>query len=273
MMRNFVEVPWLAAHLNDENTVIIDCRFNLFDAAYGKKVYAEGHIAKAFFLDMNKDLSGEKSRHGGVRPLPDMLKFKAALERIGVHNDSVVVIYDDGLNAAPRLWWLLKYVGHQACCILNGGIKAWLAQGYPQTGESPVAKQRGTLDLHINHDLACDMSYVQDKQGSAQVVLVDARSFERFSGLCEPLYAKAGHIPGAINLPWQNCVSNGFIHSHAELNSQLAQLLPFAEIIVYCGSGIAACGTYLALAEVGVSSKVYLGGFSDWITYEENPIE
>ncbi len=269
-MENFVNVSWLFKHLDDKNVIVLDCRFDLFDPSYGKVAYEENHIKNAFYLDMNEDLSAEKKEHGGSRPVPDLDIFKKKLENIGISNDSTIVIYDEYLDGAPRLWWILKYLGHDKTCILNGCIGEWIKQGHPVTKEIPKAKRKGEYNIKVNKDLYCDIDYVKAKKDKENVILIDSRGYERYSGEYEPLYSKAGHIPGAINYPWQNNLQNNFFKEKEVLKKDFKEIMKYEEIIFYCGSGIAACVNCLALEEIGGQSKVYIGSFSDWISYEEN---
>lgn len=271
-MKNFVTASWLFEHLDDSDVAILDCRFNLFDPAYGKNSYKKDHIKNAFFLDMNDDLSGEKREHGGFRPLPDLNVFKSKLEYIGIDNDTTIIIYDEYLDGAPRLWWFLKYLGHNNVYILNGGIEEWIKQGYTVTDEIAKPKKTGKYNIKINKDIYCDINYIKEKKAEENIILIDSRSYERYSGENEPLYDKAGHIPNAINHPWKNNLNDNFFKEKEYLEHDFEQIIKYEEIIFYCGSGIAACVNCLALDEIDEQSKVYIGSFTDWISYEENPI-
>ena len=274
MLKNLVEATWLKRHLNANETIIIDCRNNLFDPFYGEREYNKCHIVNSFFFKMDKDIAGIKKEHGGYRPLPDENDFIRKLETIGVNSEKTIIIYDDNLNAAPRLWYQLKLLNHQNCFILNGGFQNWLVQNYPVSKEQPPLKTEATyIAKKIDKSIFCDINYVKEVMNNPGIILVDSREYERYSGQKEPLYQKAGHLPGAINIPWSKCRDKGFLKNYDELNNIFKKLFDYEEIIFYCGSGIAACGNFLALNELGIRSKVYIGSFTDWISYKNNMIE
>lgn len=269
-MENFVSSEWLFKNLQNDNVVILDCRFDLFNSEYGKCAYEESHIKNAFYLDMNDDLSGEKKEHGGSRPVPDLDIFKKKLENIGVNNDTIIVVYDDYMDGAPRLWWVLKYLGHELVYVLNGGMKEWVKLNYPITKEIPKAEKKGKYTVKLNESIFCDIEYVKEKKDQDNTILIDSRAYERYSGENEPLYKKAGHIPNAISHNWKNNIKSGFFKKKEELEKDFEEIIKYDEIIFYCGSGIAACVNCLALYEIGINAKVYIGSFSDWISYEDN---
>lgn len=272
-MSNFVTAKWLHEHIDDEDIVIVDCRADLFDREYGKSLYEDGHIKNAFFLDVKNDLAGEAKEHGGRSPLPELDIFKNKLESIGISNNKTVVAYDEGkLAGAERFWWMLRYLGHDMVHVLNGGIIAWLEEGYPLTKELPVAK-KGTLSINFNEEIITDVFEVKSKMEKEDFVIVDSRATERYRGEVEPIDKKAGHIPGARNYHWKDVLNDKSEFKSKELLSEhFKELNKYKEIVLQCGSGIDACGNFIALDELGFKPKLYVGSWSDWISYEDNPV-
>lgn len=270
---NFVSPDWLNEHINDDKLIIVDCRADLFDKEYGRKKYEEGHIKGAFFVDVKKDLAAEPKEHGGRSPLPELEVLKEKLEGIGLSNDKIIVAYDEALLAgAERFWWMLKFLGHEEVHILNGGINAWAEAGYPLVKDIPTA-ERGKFIISPREDIRTDVHYVKNNLGSNKVVVVDSRAPERYRGEVEPIDPKAGHIPGAKNYHWKDVLDdNGCFKQKGELEKIFKDLEGFEEIILQCGSGIDACGNFAAMDEIGLKPKLYVGSWSDWVSYEDNPV-
>ncbi|WP_078380251.1 sulfurtransferase [Sutcliffiella halmapala] len=274
-MQAIVEPQWVKEHL--ESLVIIDCRFHLNDPLKGRQEYSNEHIPQAFYFDLDQDLSGTIEKHGGRHPLPDLNKLRDKLEAVGVSNDVTVVLYDDQNSAmASRLWWLLSYLGHDKTYILNGGFKEWKRQGYPVSTSPSIPIKKGTFIPVVQqnmvvsaHDILRDLKAFELRES----YLIDSREPKRYLGLEEPIDKKAGHIPGAYNYFWMDNLTANRWRNEEELKQQFAELDPSKEIIVYCGSGVTACPNVLALKEAGFTNvKLYPGSWSDWISYEENPI-
>ncbi|PSN20064.1 sulfurtransferase [filamentous cyanobacterium CCP5] len=267
---NLVEPDWLADHLDDPKVVVVDCRFSLADPELGRKQYDSGHIPGAYHLDLNQDMSSPVQAHGGRHPLPDWDKFIATLEKIGVSSEppTLVVAYDDSRFAfASRLWWLLKYLGHDAVAVLNGGWGGWQAK-YPVTTDMP-APGTGEFTAQPRTDWTVDIDYVRQQKDQDNVVVIDSRSPERYRGETEPIDPVAGSIPGAENAFWQ-AVSDeqGNMRSPAELAAHWADLNAAEEVIVYCGSGVTACVNLLSQVVAGQPiHRLYVGGWSDWCSY------
>ncbi|MBL4937361.1 sulfurtransferase [Clostridium sp. YIM B02515] len=272
-MSNFVKPDWLYEHIDDNNLVVVDCRADLYDRDYGKRCYEEGHIRNAVFLDVKKDLSGEVKEHGGRSPLPDIKILKFKLEAAGIGNDKIVVAYDEGaLAGAERFWWILKYLGHEKVYVLNGGIKAWIRKGYELTKEIPAAKH-ANFNVSLNKNIITDVFEVKDNMGKNDFVIVDSRAPERYRGEVEPIDKKAGHIPGAKNYYWKEVLNDKLeFKTDVELKKRFSELEKYEEIVLQCGSGIDGCGNFIAMDEIGFKPKLYVGSWSDWISYEENPI-
>lgn len=264
---NLVEPDWLAQHLDDAQVVVVDCRFALAKPDLGRQQYGAGHIPGAYYLDLNHDLSSPAQPHGGRHPLPNWDQFMATLEKIGVVSDppTLVVAYDDSRFAfASRLWWLLKYLGHDAVAVLNGGWGGWQAE-YPVSTAIP-APQTGKFIPRPRTDWTVDIDYVRQQKDRDNVVVIDSRSPERYRGEIEPIDPIAGSIPGAENSFWQ-AVSDerGYLRPPAELASHWADLDDADEVIVYCGSGVTACVNLLSQVVAGQPMhRLYVGGWSDW---------
>ncbi|ERI93561.1 rhodanese-like protein [Clostridiales bacterium oral taxon 876 str. F0540] len=272
-MSNFVKPKWLNEHIDDDNLIVIDCRADLYDKDYGKRCYENGHIKNAFFLDVKKDLSGEVKEHGGRSPLPDLNVLKLKFEAVGISNDKTVIAYDEGaLAGAERLWWMLKYLGHNKVYVLNGGINAWTKEGYELTKEIKAAKQ-GEFNINLNNNVITDVFEVKNNMSNNSFVIVDSRAPERYRGEIEPIDKKAGHIPGARNYHWKDVLNESLeFKSETELEEHFKGLKKYNEIVLQCGSGIDGCGNFIAMDEIGFKPKLYVGSWSDWISYDENPI-
>lgn len=276
-MKNLVSASWLKENFNNENLVVIDCRFDLMDKEYGKNAYEKSHIKGAQRLDIETDLSAKVTTHGGRHPLPTIEELKNTFENIGISNNSIVVSYDEGdLVGASRLWWILKYLGHDNVYVLDGGISLFEKIG-GETTTQVIEPKKGELKLNIKEHMKVDMEYVRKKINNTKIALVDSREHKRYIGEFEPVDIKAGHIPGAVNYFWMNVLQKKenllSMKSKKELEIYFENLKSYDEVIVYCGSGITACPNSLALSEVGIEHKLYPGSFSDWISYEENNVE
>lgn len=276
-MTNIVSVNWLKENLNNQNVVVVDCRFDLMDKEYGKRNYEKEHIKGAVRVDLEKELSSEVREHGGRHPLPKIEELKETFENIGISNESIVVAYDEGDLAGPaRLWWILKYLGHKEVYVLNGGIEAFKSVGGEVTSDvEPIEKSE--FKVNVNKDMIVDMGYVKYRIDNERVAIVDSRENKRYIGEFEPVDKRAGHIPGALNYFWMDILDkaeDGFtIKSQDKLKELFSKLNNYDEVIVYCGSGVTACPNSLALTEAGVKHKLYAGSYSDWISYEENSVD
>lgn len=263
-------------HQNPEGkTKVFDCRFSLTDYAERRRAYQEGHIPGASHLDMETDLSGTKGLQGGRHPLPDPQAFTNRMRASGVTGDSLVVAYDENrLAGAARLWWLLRYFGHSQVRILDGGIKAWLAAGLPVSTTVPNAGPGNFLAVE-NPAMTATYPDIRQSVRDNASELIDAREPPRYRGEVEPIDPVAGHIPGAINVPWQQFVDADGKMLPIECQRRIWQnvTLPSSPV-VYCGSGVTACVNLLSLAMIGVeSAKLYPGSWSDWCSYPDSIIE
>jgi thiosulfate/3-mercaptopyruvate sulfurtransferase len=275
-----VSAQWLAEHLNDSEIAIADCRFALMDPHLGRNQYEAGHIPNAYYLDLNQDLSSPVKKHGGRHPLPDPRKLAAKLSTMGITSSTFLVAYDDSRFAfAARLWWLLKYLGHDHVAVLDGGFSNWQTAGYPITSIVPEPKS-GNFVSHPCEERVVDISTVNAKKELPNVALIDSREPERYRAEQEPIDPVAGHIPGAVNYPWQEVTTDqGFLRSPEELRAHFGSLRSDRwhsleskdELLVYCGSGVTACVNLLALTATGINTgKLYAGSWSDWCSYLKN---
>ncbi|GAB6255911.1 MULTISPECIES: rhodanese-like domain-containing protein [Peribacillus] len=275
-MSLIIEKEELLPLLNSNDIRICDCRFQLGTPDAGYKAYKKDHILGAVYFDLEKDLSGQVKEHGGRHPLPDLETIKGKLESHGVTNDTVLIAYDGGEGSfASRFAWLLSYLGHRKVFVLNGGYRAWRDAGYPidsnQTNYVP-AEYHIDLNESVFASFQTVKNYTMNRPDD--VILIDSRESKRYEGIEEPIDKKAGHIPGAVNKVWTNVLENGYFKKKEDLQSNFTGIGNDNEIIVYCGSGVTASPNYIALKEAGFKDvKIYIGSFSDWISYDDNPIE
>ncbi len=272
-MKNLMKLEDFLNIKDDKEFVLLDCRFNLSDKEYGKKAFNEGHIKGAIYVDLETELTGEVKEHGGRHPLPNLKNFTEDMNKKFVDDDIDVIIYDDGdLAAASRLWWIFKYIGKENVYILEEGIKAWKDRNLPLEQKQTINSDRtvGNLSLNIKDDMYCDMQYVKDNLDT--VFIMDVREEERYLGDVEPVDKKAGHIPGAKNYFWKDNFNDFKVKPKEELKELLKGLEEKETIIVHCGSGITGSVSVMILDELGIKAKLYGGSWSDWISYDENPI-
>lgn len=273
-----VEPAWLAEHLHDPTVVVVDCRFSLQQPQLGRQQYDAGHIPGAHYLDLNQDLSGPVAAHGGRHPLPNLDRLAQTLTKMGIASASPagptrVVAYDSSRYAfAARLWWLLRYLGHEAVAVLDGGLPAWQQQGYALTQALPPPVElsgRQPFRAQPQPDWLIDIEALCRRQQLPGLLLIDAREPARYRGEQEPIDPVAGSIPGAVNYFWQAVSEeDGRMRRPEGLAEHWAALDRAEESIVYCGSGVTACVNLLAQAIADKPmSKLYVGGWSDWCTY------
>ena len=275
-MNSIVSMRWVLARMYEPDIFIADCRFSLAEPEAGRTAFQQDHIPGAVYFNLEHSLSSplQDQGHGGRHPLPDIDSLAQLLRKSGVSNETRIVVYDDqGGAMASRLWWLLRYMGHEEVYLMDEGYSAWKAAGFPVTAEVPV-RIPASFTPHIQQNLLASLEEVREasKQGSS--LLIDSRERARYLGLEEPIDHTAGHIPGAINLFWkENLESDGRWKSPEALADRFRHLPKDQEIIVYCGSGVTACPNVLALRAAGFDKvKLYAGSWSDWISYPENPV-
>lgn len=270
----------LAAHLHDPQWVIFDCRHDLTDPEKGGRQYAEAHVPGAHFASVEAALAGRKNGKNGRHPLPRPEEFAAFLESHGVGAQSTVVAYDDagGLYAA-RLWWLVRWLGHERVLLLDGGWSKWVAEGGATTTASPVPSPSltGLRSLGVAGMGVWSAQEVATRLADATGVLIDARQPERYRGEIEPIDRIAGHIPGALNRFYKrNLQADLTFRSPEELRTEFVALLGARtpeRVGHQCGSGITACANIFAMEYAGlVGSNLYAGSWSEWISDGARPV-
>ncbi|WP_017304646.1 sulfurtransferase [Spirulina subsalsa] len=273
-MNPVVSAEWLVNQLDNPQIAIADCRFQLANPQLGRNQYQESHILGAYYLDLNLDLSAPVGENGGRHPLPDAASFAAKMAAMGVEwGKTWVIAYDDSAMAfAARLWWLLRYFGHEQVAILDGGWSGWVNQSYPVTTDGPAAKT-GEFIPQVQPHWVVDYQELLKRKDQPTVTLIDSREGDRYRGEREPIDPQAGHIPGAMNFPWRDvCTTDGYLRPLAEQEQRWQTIGTEQEIIVYCGSGVTACVNLLSLELAGIpNAKLYVGGWSDWCSYHLLP--
>ena len=254
---------------DDPQTLIFDCRGRLGDPTWGQSAYTESHIPNAFHLDLDNTLALPPD-HRGRHPLPDRADWLLTVRDLGVSNDQQIVVYDDAGGAfAARAWWMLRWLGHANVAVLDGGLNAWV-QDFSSVVPAPrpvsVFADGPPLTRMIDLAEAADPTTYQ---------LVDARTQIRWAGIEEPIDPIAGHIPGAVCLPFQdNLDTQGRFKSPAALKERFASLAnDISNTVVYCGSGVTACHNVLAMRIAGYGEPyLYANSWSGWITDTSRPI-
>jgi thiosulfate/3-mercaptopyruvate sulfurtransferase len=282
--KTVVSTDVLAARLADPLWVIVDCRFKLDDVAWGEREWKAAHIPGAAYAHLDRDLSGPKTGTNGRHPLPDVAVLAGTFSRFGIVSGKQVVAYDqDNGMFASRLWWLLRWLGHDAVAVLDGGFAKWVTEGRPVSVD---AVPRDDLSGHDGagfhaaprHDMTIGVDDVSVHKRDADWRLLDARAPERYRGQFEPMDPVAGHIPGATSYFFQrNIDEHGTLRTPEDLRARFAPyingIVP-EHIVCYCGSGVQACHNLLALEHAGVSgAKLYPGSWSQWVSDRSRPVE
>jgi thiosulfate/3-mercaptopyruvate sulfurtransferase len=272
MYGTLIDVQTLAAHLDDPDWVVIDCRYDLTDPDRGRGAYCAGHIPGALYADLGRDLSGPPHTDRGRHPLPAPSALAATFSRLGIAAGVQVVAYDAaGGTIAARLWWLLRYLGHDRVAVLDGGLPAWQEAGLAIRAG---VESRPAREFH--GEPRRDRLVTLDAVAGA-AMLIDARDPVRYRGEQEPLDPVAGHIPGARNYFCKlNLAADGRFLPAGEIRMQLLEVLRGAtpgSAVFYCGSGVTACHDLLALAHAGLGEgRLYAGSWSEWCRTPGNPV-
>ena len=257
------DLTWLN---QDEEIVMLDA------SAGSKARYEMEHLAGAHFVDVNEDLANIGDfANGGRHPLPTSEQFAIVLQKFGITENTHVIVYDDknGGNAAARLWWMLKAIGHEKVQVIDGGFQAAIKAGFPTTNQTEIPKSVGEYPIPAWNLPVADIHEVEEVAQHQEYIVIDVRDANRYAGLTEPIDTIAGHIPGAINIPFtENLNENGHFLSpdilKEKYTSALATVKP-ENVIVHCGSGITACHTLLAMDYAGLPiPKLYVGSWSEW---------
>jgi len=276
-LRTLIDAEALADRLDEPRLRLFDCRFDLARPDHGRSRYLEAHLPGAVYADLNRDLAAPVTATSGRHPLPLPAAFEARLRSWGVNADSLVVAYDDGNGMyAARLWWMLRWLGHDEVAVLDGGLCRWQRLGLPVTADvpRPVA---GSFVAHPRSSLAVDAATVLDASADRGARILDARAPERYRGEIEPIDAIAGHVPGARNHPYvQSLDDDGRFLSPDALREALARSLDGASparTIAMCGSGVTACHLLLALEHAGLpGGLLYPGSWSEWSSDPSRPL-
>jgi len=272
-----VTVEQLQERLDDPAWRIVDVRHDLMDAAVGPRAYEAGHIPGAVFAHTDDDLSGAKNGRNGRHPLPDRADLVRAFRRWGVNDDTQVVAYDaNGGNFAVRLWWLARWLGHTRVAVLDGGWPRWVAKTGLSSTDTPAWAPGQFSDRSSPMPLV-GVDDVVRNLGTHERLVLDARTPERYRGEQEPIDPVAGHIPGALNRPWQrNLEADQTFKSPQALRQEFEAALgstPANRVVHQCGSGVTACHNILAMEIAGLAgSALYAGSWSEWIADPARPI-
>lgn len=277
MFTTLISTENLAAHL-DGSWAIVDCRYDLRDEHWGGAQYRAGHVPGAVYASLSKDLSSAPTGSNGRHPVPCVEDLEATFGRLGISASTQVAIYDqDSGIFASRMWWTLRYLGHDAAAVLDGGWAKWVREGRPvQSGDEHRAP--ATFTGRRRKEMRMPLDQVQSALGSGSMLLVDARAPERFEGRNETVDRVAGHIPGAVNHFYKrNLTDEGQMLPPDALRRQFEEVLggrPAEQLVMYCGSGVTACHNLLAMEHAGIhGAKLYPGSWSEWSSDPQRPVE
>jgi len=258
--------------------VIVDCRFDLQNEAWGRQQYLAAHIPGAVHASLDRDLSGPKTGTNGRHPLPSIEALSDTLGRLGITRGTQVIAYDqDSGMYASRLWWLLRYAGHDAVAVLDGGWAKWVREGRP-TRSGEETRTPATFVAEPRPGMRADVDDVMRQLNDPATLLIDARAPERYEGRTEPIDRVPGHIPGAVNRHYRSNAGEDFtLLPPDELRRQFQQVLGShspSQVIMYCGSGVTACHNVLAMTHAGLpGARVYTGSWSEWSADPARPVE
>ena len=272
-----VDTDTLFRQLDDSCWIVFDTRFVLSDADAGERAYAAGYIPGARYANLDKDLSDPQATSSGRHPLPNPGTLAEKLGQWGVDKNKQVVVYDDACGAmAARLWWLMRWLGHEAVAVLDGGLHKWQDEGKPLTTMTPNISPSHFFP-EISDDMCVTADQVKAMLNNMSGQLIDARAAKRFRGEQEPLDKVAGHVPGAVNLPYaENINIDGKFKPADILRDRYLNVLNDVkptDVVHMCGSGVTACHNLLAMEHAGLSgSKLYAGSWSEWITDNRRPV-
>lgn len=260
-----------------DTCLVVDCRHDLADPQAGRRGYLDAHLPGAHFVSMDDALSAPKNGRNGRHPMPSREQVRVLLESLGLTDDRQLVVYDTtGGGMAGRLWWMARWIGHDAVALLDGGLAAWQRAGYPTSAEPPAVRT-GRLTLREPLATLVDAAQVASAVADASRRVIDARPGERFRGEVEAIDPVAGHIPGSVNRPWgSNLREDGRFKPapvlRAEFDALLGGRAPSA-VVNSCGSGVSACHNLLAMAHAGLpGAALYGGSWSEWIADPARPV-
>jgi thiosulfate/3-mercaptopyruvate sulfurtransferase len=267
----------LARRLTDADLVVVDCRFNLMQPDAAESAYRAGHIPGAYYAHLDRDLAGPKTSTSGRHPLPDPLSLIRLFSDWGVGPRTLVAAYDNAGGAiAARLWWLMRWMGHDHVALLDGGLQAWQAAGLPLTTEIP-APRRGEFRGQPGQMPIIEVMEIERRLHDSRFLLIDVRAQGRFLGQEEPIDPVAGHVPGAVNVPFQRLLGeNGCFRTPPEIRALFEPVLGargMHDVAAMCGSGVTACHALFALELAGIGgARLYPGSWSEWIRLGTRPV-
>jgi thiosulfate/3-mercaptopyruvate sulfurtransferase len=278
MLTTIISLAELAGELAEDDWVVVDCRFDLARPAAGETDYGDAHVPGARYAHLERDLSAPVTADSGRHPLPDRDVLARKFSLWGIRRTSQIVAYDAG-NAmyAARLWWLARWLGHASVAVLDGGFRAWVEARLPVSSVSPTPAATGFV-AGPPLETAVDAASVARTATDPTRRLLDARAAARYAGEIEPIDARAGHVPGAVNHPFERSIdpATGCLLEPAALREALIASLdavPPGRTTVMCGSGVTACHVLLALAASGLhGAQLYAGSWSEWIRDPTHPI-
>lgn len=275
-----IDAPSLADLLKQpaQNLLLLDCRHVLTEPAAGALAYAQGHIPGALHAHLDTVMSTQPTGTNGRHPLPDPQTFADSMAELGASDDTLIVAYDAGESVYPsRLWWMLRWVGHDRIRILDGGLQAWLDAGGELTTDQPRRGARGDFSVRPGSMATLSFADVLGNIASKEYLVVDARSADRYRGENETIDPVGGRIPGALNRPFKNNLeADGRFKSPERLREEFRELLgdtPSGRVVHQCGSGVSACNNLLAMEIAGLNGgRLYPGSWSEWCRQPEAPV-
>jgi thiosulfate/3-mercaptopyruvate sulfurtransferase len=273
---NLIEAEELARHLPDPDWAIVDCRFYLADPSKGETEYESEHLPGAVYAHLDRDLAGPRTGKNGRHPLPSLEVMTERFSRFGIDGKVQVVAYDTSQGQmAARLWWMLRYLGHDAAAVLDGGLQSWKSAGLPLSS-GKVTREARRFTPRPRPAMSIDVETLErDRAGR---ILIDARAPERFRGEVEPYDPVKGRIAGARNHPTAaSLAADGRFLPAEELRARFQSILgggPLESVVSYCGSGVTACHNLLAMDVAGLhGARLYAGSWSEWCSDATRPIE
>jgi thiosulfate/3-mercaptopyruvate sulfurtransferase len=271
-----IEPSELAPHLGDPSWAIVDCRFYLTEPERGEREYESEHLPGAVYAHLDRDLSAPRNGMNGRHPMPAVEDMAERFSLLGIDDEVQVVAYDTSQGQiAARLWWMLRYLGHDAASVLDGGLQSWKASVLPLANGREL-RERRSFPARVRDEMRIDAGALERERKSR--LLIDARAPERFRGEIEPYDPVKGRIPGARNHPTSASLSaDGRFLAPEELRERFQSILggrPAASVVSYCGSGVTACHNLLAMEIAGLrGARLYPGSWSEWCADERRPIE
>lgn len=267
-MKNFISVKQLKKVQNNDNLLTVDCRFDLKNPFLGLEEYKKSHIENSVYIDLNKSLSNPISKHGGRNPLIDGTSFIEEISNLGINKDTIVVAYDNyRISSAARFIWMLRYIGHKNNYILDGGFEKWINEKGAISHKINKVNKKSNLTINKTPIYIDRDELLETINKGEKVYIIDSRTKERYLGISEPIDKKAGSIINSHNHYWKDLLNHDYTINLTKTKKEFKHLKSQKNIVLYCGSGIDACFNFLLLDELMISSKVYIGSWSDWISY------